>query len=549
MRYCLLFLIALAAAGEDRWIEARSGPFQVLSNAGEKPARETLNLLEQVRYVVGAALGKDDLKTVWPVRVVVGKMASIAPALRRDGYVGALTVNAPVPAEWMREVVRLLVEANAGRMTGGIEAGILSFYSTAQAVGTKVTLGIAPPPGERNLDWARIHLLVTNPNYAGRIRVLLYNLQHGAELDPACRNAFMKPADEIERQAVAALAAGKFESVTIGGKPLNPARDFLVRTPEGPLGALALADVKQTGAAYRALAAAAPAEAHEGLGFVALAEKREDDARTEFHAATQAASASARAWFEAARLEPDATKARASLQKAAELNQAWAEPYTLLAALETDPSRKLEWLKRAAALDPRDAAKWRAVAELYQAHGKFPEAAKAWNAAEDASVGLEERARIRAARSAIEDQRLEWEIAERKRQEEERERDLRRVKDAAMAEIHAAEERANRAQPRANPTGKVERMEIGEAPQGKVRGRVAAIDCLGRMARMVVKTSEGKEVRLLVRDPKAVVVLSGGALSLGCGAQRPARAVSIEYQPRVNAKLGTAGEVVTVSYE
>jgi hypothetical protein len=285
------------------------------------------------------------------------------------------------------------------------------------------------------------------------------------------------------------------------------------------------------------------------MGFAALEAKQEGGARAEFALATEAASTSARAWFEAASLEPDATKARASLQKAAELNPAWAEPYVLLAKLETDASRKLEWLKRAAALDPRDSAKWLRVAEWYQAHRKFSEAFKAWNAAEDAASDPEERARIRKARDAIEEQRVEEEIAERRRQEAERERDLQRVKDTAMAEIHAAEERANREQPRAHAAGKVEQMEIGEAPKGKVRGRVAAIDCLGRMARMVVTTGEGKRVRLLVRDPKAVVVLSGGALSLGCGVQRPAREVTIEYEPAVNAKLGTAGEVVTVSYE
>jgi hypothetical protein len=549
MRYSLFLLITLVAAGDDHWIEARSGPFQVLSNAGEKPARDTLNLLEQVRHVVGVALGKDDLKTAWPFRVAVTKAAPVVPALVRDGYLGALTANAPVPPAWLAECVRVLVESNANRMPAAIESGMRTFYSTAQAVGTKVTLGIPPPASERNLDWARIHLLVTDPNYAGRLRVLLYNLQRGASMEAASRNAFMKPAAEIERQATAALAAGKFESVVIGGRPLNPARDFLVRTAEPPLGAVAMADLKRDAAAYRAVAAAAPAVAHEGLGFVALEAKRTDDARQEFRSATDAGSVSARAWLEAARLEPDQAKARALLQKATELNADWGEPYTLLAALESDASRKLEWLKRAAARDPRDAAKWRAVAEIYQAHNKPVEADKAWAAADGAAVDEAEREQYRAARSALEEQRLEYDAAERKRLEAERQRDLQRVKDAAMAEIHAAEARANRAQPRANATGKVERMEIGDEPKGKVRGRVARIDCLGRMARLVITTGDGKQVRLLVRDPKTVVVLSGGELSLGCGAQKPQRAVAIEYQPAADAKLGTAGEVVTVSYE
>ncbi|HEX8983878.1 MAG TPA: hypothetical protein VF767_00545 [Bryobacteraceae bacterium] len=551
MRYGVLALLVLSAAApaEERWTEARSGPFQVLSNAGERPARDTLNLLEQVRYEMGVALGKEDLKAIWPIRVVIGKMAAVPPALMRDSYMGALTAGGPVPPGWLRGCVRLLLDSNAGRMPYGIEAGLVSFYSTAQAAGTKVTLGTPPPESERNLDWARVYLLVTDPAYAGRLKVLLFNLQRGADPEPAFRNAFSKSAAEVEKQAEAVLAAGRFETVTVGGRPLNPARDFLVRTAAAPLPAIAMADVGRTAAAYQAIASVAPAEAHEGLGFVALGAKREDDARREFNAAIAAGSASARAWFEAARLEPDAPKARADLQKAAELNTSWAEPYKLLAVLETDPSRQLEWLKRAAALEPRSSANWRAVAELYQKHNKYPEAVKAWNAAEDAAADPGERERIHEARRDIAEKRLEYEIAERKRLEEERERDLRRVKDAAMAEVHAAEERANRSAARANPSGKLEQMEIGEAPAGKVKGEIARIDCLGRMARLVVRTGEGTQMKLLVRDPKSVVVLSGGELSLACGVQRPPRAVSIEYQPAANAKLGTAGDVVAVSYE
>ncbi len=540
--------MALAAAADDRWIEARSGPFQILSNAGEKPAREALNVLEQMRYELGVALGKEDLKTIWPIRIVVWKANPAAPVLIRDNYTGAVTAGAPIPPACMRECVRILIESNAGRMPAGIESGLVSFYSTVQAVGTRVTLGEPPPPGERNFEWARIHLLVTNPNYAGRLRVLLYNLQRTAELEPAFRNAFSKSVAEVDQQARASLASSKFETVVVGGQPLNPNRDFLVRTAEAPLGVIALADLRQDAAAYQALAAAAPAVAHEGLAFLALRAKHDDEARKEFHAATEAGSTSARAWYESARLEPDAVKARASLQKAAELNTSWGEPYALLASLETDPSRKLEWLKRAAALDPRNSSKWRAVAELYQRHHKYAEAAKAWNAAEDAAADDAERDGIRKEREGIAEQVVEAEIAQRRLQEEERQRDLQRVKDAAMAEVRAAEKRANAAQPRA-ATGKVEQMEIGAAPSGKVHGQIAQIDCMGRMARLVVRTADGKQVRLLVRDPKTVVVLSGGELSLACGAQRTPRTASIEYQPGANAKLGTAGEVVTVNYE
>jgi hypothetical protein len=557
LRFFVLILIPLMAAAEERWIEIRSGPFQVVSNAGDKPAREVLNELEQVRYVVGTALGKEDLKSTWPFRVLVLKSAQgapVSPRLSRDTYTASVSAGGQIPPGWLRECVRILIDSNSGRMPAGIESGMESFYSTAQAAGTKVTLGAAPPPQERNLDWARIHLLVTNPEYAGRLRVLLYNLQRGADLEPAFKNAFMKGAAEIDKEAGAFLASGSTQTVMIGGRALSPLRDFTVTPMEGASAAAAqadlrLADGRDTTEAYRGLLPKAPAEAHEGLGLIAIAAKREDEARKELGAAVEAKSTSARAWLEAARLNRDETKARGELQKAAELNPNWAEPYVVLAAIETDPTRKLQWLKTATTLDPRNAANWQGVAELYQTHNKYAEAAKAWAAAEDASVDEAERERIREARRSIEEKRLEYEAAEHKKREDERQRDIQRAKDSAMAEIHAAEARANQGRPAPDPNRKLEQMEVGEAPSGKVHGQLAQIDCLGRMARLVIRTEGGKQAKLLIRDPKSVVVLSGETLSLGCGAQKPVRTVSIEYEPKANAKLGTAGEVVTVRYE
>jgi hypothetical protein len=558
LRWLPFILIPFLASAEDRWIEIRSGPSQVLSNAGDRPARIVLNELEQVRYLVGAALGKDDLKSTWPFRILVFKSAErtgpVPPALARDTYAAALMANTPIPPKWLREYVRILIESNSGRMPAGIESGMEEFYSTAEANGTKVTLGAPPPGAASNLDWARIHLLVTSPEYAGRLRVLLYNLQRGADREPAFKNAFMKSAAEIDQQAAALLKSGNFQTVTVGGRPLNPLRDFTAQPAEPTRVSVAQADLRLAGGEdaqgqFRSLLNAAPAEAHEGLGLVALRQNRTDEAREEFAAAVEAGSKSAAAWLNSARLDPDPEKARAKLQKAAELNKAWAEPYAALAGIETDPSQKLQWFKTAASIEPRNAAYWVGAAELYQSHHKYSEAAKAWAAAEDASVDDAERERIRAARRAIEERRLEYEAAERKRQEDERQSDLKRVQNAALAEVRAAEERANRAHPPLNPNIKVVPMDIPDASPGKVKGTISRIDCIGRVVRLAIRTPEGQAVRLLISDPGNLAVLGAGDLSLKCGAAPPARTVSVDYQPKANAKLGTAGEVVAITAE
>ncbi len=123
-----MLLIALAASAEDRWIQIRSGPFDVLSSAGDRPAREALNQLEQVRHIVGTVLGKPDLTTLWPIRVLVVKSGQpVPPTLSRDAYVAALSANAPIPREWLRECIRILIDSNARRMSAGIESGLADF--------------------------------------------------------------------------------------------------------------------------------------------------------------------------------------------------------------------------------------------------------------------------------------------------------------------------------------------------------------------------------------------------------------------------------------
>lgn len=548
LKLLALLLLPLAAFAEDRWLDIRSGPFQVLTNAGDRPGREVLNQLEQVRDTVGKALGKPDLTTLWPVRILVLKSGQPAAlSLARDTYTGALVANSPTPRALLRECVRILIASNARRMPPGIESGMADFYSTAQVSGTRITLGQPLPSAERSLDWARMHLIGVDPAYFGKLRVLLYNLQQGADPEPAFRNAFGKTPAEIDQQAAAYLAAGSFQTVTIGGRALDPRSDFTPQPAPPPLPQIALADLKPAPAAYQALLqAAAPAVAREGLAFLALREQHTDEARKEFAAATEAGSTSARCWVEFARLTPD--KARPALEKAAALNPAWAEPHVLLAAIESDPIKKLQELKTATDLEPRSADHWRALAEFNLAHNRYPEAAKAWTAAETASVDQAERARIHDARLAIEQQRLDFEAAERRRREAERQRDLQRVKDAAMAEVRAAEQRANRGQPAPPPDRKIVSLLDGPAPSGKAHGRLTRIDCIGRLMRLVIEGDDGSLTRLLVRDLAKVIVMGAGQTTLACGPQKSVRTVTVEYFPKADPKLATTGEVATIEY-
>jgi len=524
--------VPLFLAAQERWVEFLAGPFEVMTSAGERSGRETLAQLEQLRWALGTVLGKPELKTVWPVRVVVRKAgpgwSPVPPKLSRDAYVGGLVANAPIPRLWLRECARILIDSSAGRMPAGIEAGLADFYSTEELSGVRITDGRPLPEAERNLNWARIHLLSVHPDYYGKPRVLLHNLQQGAEMEPACRNAFGKTPAQIDKEAAAYLAAGNFATIEISGRPLNPQRDLRAQPVSAPAPEIALADLAPSRAAYEAILKAYPKTpaALEGLGLWAKA--------------IEAGSKNARAYVEHARQSGD----RPALVKAIELNPAWAEPRLLLGQRD----KNIQELKTAGTLEPRNARYWQALAEESIAQNQYPEAAKAWAAAEHASVDDSERAHIRVARLAIEQQRLDYEAAERRRAAEEAAKDIERAKAAALAEVRAAEARANRKDPTSWAGRKVEPWWEGEIPSGKLRGRLTQVDCRGATVRFVIQGEDGKLTRLVIRDPKKVVVLSGGQLDFTCGPQRKPRTVSIEYFPKNDAKLATAGEVATIEY-
>src|SRR5260370_31031693 len=87
-----------------------------------------------------------------------------------------------------RNRARLFLKSNTAQMPAAFERGLISFFSTFEVNGIRITAG--KPPAKPDLDWARIHLMVVDPDYYGKIRVLLYNLRHRVPQDPAYRNPF-----------------------------------------------------------------------------------------------------------------------------------------------------------------------------------------------------------------------------------------------------------------------------------------------------------------------------------------------------------------------
>src|SRR5205085_2614248 len=148
------------------------------------------------------------------------------------------------------------LQSNSAQMPPAFERGLVEFFSTFEVAGIRITAGT--PPAQPDLDWARIHLLMTDPEYFGKLRVLLYNLRHGVADDPAYRNAFGKSFAEVEAAGKKHLAAGNFQTTQLSSAPMSE-KDFPERQVSESDIALARADLlagAQSAAEYRKLLAA-----------------------------------------------------------------------------------------------------------------------------------------------------------------------------------------------------------------------------------------------------------------------------------------------------
>jgi tetratricopeptide (TPR) repeat protein len=566
---CLL--LAVPAPAADHWIEYRIGPFRIISDAGDKAARDRLNEMEQLRYALGVLLGKStgavggpsatELKTVWPIDVALFANAKqYAPhALDKpnkpfteggSAMLGAWTADVPLSHDMLRALTRMLIEENSAVMPEAIETALCDLFSTIKVTGPKVLVGAPLPAGEippskpnakgpdRMREWARMQMLVTTLEYRGKLRVYLSNLQGGGDVGLATRNAFDMTPAKLDAMVDAYLQAGQFEAVPIVGESLNPNRDFVEKPMDQQAVDAWMAELAAGGKDF-------PPDSPRGL------------------------------------LEQGTI---AAYEMAIKANPRWGEPHFQLAELLSNPVARLAELKTAATLEPRNAAYWRMLAEAQTVEHQYADAEKSWNAAIKAAPDDAERARTRQTRIDVEEKRADFEASEKKRIAEEQARELQRIKDATAAEVHAAEKAINKQAGEFKSNQKPVPW-WGDDPKGdKVAGKLARVDCLTSGAmRLTINIDGGGVIRLLIRDPKKLAVhasdspkpaagktstqVSGpvpvqvsssaresptsqpfAQAKFVCGVQRVAQKIRVVYNINADAKLNTVGDVAMVEF-
>jgi hypothetical protein len=559
---CLMLVSAVCQA-ENRWYESRSGPIELVSDAPQQKSLATLGEAEQFRFVLGRLLGIEELQANPKVRLVIFKDArdasqygatpSAALVDGRDRRALVMTSGQPLAADTIRQLTRMFIERNTGRLPPEFERGLESFLTTLQVNGAHVKWGAPPPNPDR--DWARVALLATKPEYAGRAGILLFNLQKGVPDVSAYHNAFNKTKAEIEAEVDSFWAAKQFVPADAPSRPLNAQRDFDVHQLDPDVGDLEAADLltTQSESIYKRLIAknVRLVDCYEGLALIAL--RNQDSAAAGDYVAKAVAAGSRNAGIlvRYASMEKDPAKSRAALAKAVEEDPNSAEAHHEYAARLTAPdqaSARIKELQAAAKLAPQNMEYQADLARAYLAAKQFALAARAWTAAEQAATNDADREKMIQARLQIDSQRLDDEDAERKRRQEEERRDIERVKAEEIARIRAAEAKANGTPLDAETLAKAVPWWEGPNAPNRAEGTLRQVDCLaGSQLRLVIYTKDKKTVRLLVADLSNVAV-KGDAISFSCGVQKP-RQITVDYFPKVDAKLGTSGQVAGIDLQ
>jgi tetratricopeptide (TPR) repeat protein len=538
----LLVALATNCIGADpHWTKARLGSFEAISDDGRRSATQALSQFEQFRFALGSVLGQPDLRLDPPLRIIVYKNAQdlnqCPPGLiaGRDRTMACTTAEGQLPAGLLRALTRALLEENLSKMPTAIEAALETFFSTVQSTAVHVTWGAPPPSTERTREWALLHRIITQPDTSERARIYLHNLAAGMDRAAAGRNAFGEDGAKFEADVDRYYASGIFGTAVAPNRPLNPERDFSTTYLTSDEGQLMRADLLTSASAgiYQSLLQSGKqtAEANEGLAMLALRNKDVAKARPYMDAARKAGTHNFVALTAYASLLDNPDQAAEVLKEALTIDPKYAQAHWVFGEkLSDQPRRMMEW-KQAVALAPRNYDWLAQYAQLCLDLKQYAEAGRAWMSAAQSAPNAELRDRYLSARSRIEEQRLDAEDAERRKEAAAKAAEMDRLKNEARRELAQVEARAN-----SNPLSAEEKAKVVEwfddSGTQKLTGNLTKVDCAGKRLQLSVKNDAGETVNFLVPDVKQFEIRNGDALT--CGTQKPAR-VTISFKPAKSA--------------
>jgi hypothetical protein len=504
--------------------------------------------MEQLRWVSGGLLGSQNLPSLWPYRVVLirpGQKPDVPPFVFQNGqYVMVVPTGTPIS---LSAVGAALLRDNTPHLPDEAENGLIELFSTLHAEGSKVTWGGPVPTPD--LAWARMQLFATNFDYSAGFHIFVTSLRNGSTILVAEKNAFGKQPQVLETEAEGNLRKGNWTPVSVGGRALDPRRDFGEHTVDEAEVGCYLADAEvvskpdQAEVAFKAgveAGGAAMALGYEGLAD--LARFKGQDGTRFLEDAIRAGSTSASVYLAVAQNKPG-EEGLPSLKRAQELNGRWAEPVFQEGEQTADPKEKEELYKRATQLDPRGTQYWLALAELQMTNGHASASQGSWLRAEDSAPTETERERIHQLRLSKEDERLDAMEAERRQEREAVHIADQKAQDAEADRIRAAEQKANESIAQAG--GQWQSTDVvpwNETLKRKeLRGTLTDVNCAHGLTKLSIRDRNGRTLVLLLEHAPET--------GLSCGPQPTGRAVLLSFAAEEDRTLGTAGRVLSFQFQ
>lgn len=233
----IVFVLAVlsASASGQQWHEGRSANFRVVTDAGDRDARDTLLRLEQARGAFGQLLRRGKLNqpndaTVIQVRAEA-TLRQAVPAFSVPLTSGAISANG-VERWW--EIARnpegasavvgdlglMLLQHNYPRTPGWFDAGFRDYFSSIRTGSDSVEFGAKPAQvsaanwipvsqvlAAREVDaasrfqcWVLVHWIFTNSRLPDAAKYFDLTMNRGVSIDTALRQAFGISSEDLDKE-------------------------------------------------------------------------------------------------------------------------------------------------------------------------------------------------------------------------------------------------------------------------------------------------------------------------------------------------------------
>lgn len=575
----LLLVSAPARAADQQWLKAVTPNFELYTTAGEKRARAALLRFEQIRGFFLGAIGVEGESTQ-PVRIIGFRnqkefepysINEFATAYYVGGYDRDYIVMSRIGSGHyetaVHEYVHLLVRHSGLKLPPWLNEGLADLYSTLRPSGKKVLVGEILPGRVQVLQqriwlplaelvavgrdsphynekkragvfyaqsWALTHMLFFSREYQRKTPELVRAIADGADPVASFERIYKRPLKRITTDLHNYLEKERLFAALYDVRLEKSALEPVVAPAPEPEAELVLAHLlsrtkgkrRQAREKYLDLAQRFPEEARvpEALGYLALYEKKRDEAADYFVRAADLGSANPKMYYTLSGLRRDDRASRIEwLGKAVELKPDYNAALRSLGFVLLDDKQYIPAIRTLMRI--KNVKTKREAYDIYsgQAYAYYGihRLEDARKAAELAKKFAESPTEIDAAERLIEAAAIrlepERETAVIRRPPEGYDEDdpppvVRRRASASVGEN----------QP---PSAVVEQ------PPPSFTGKLREVECLHGEALMHIESQGARRV-FRITDPTSVVVTGSpdGAANFVCGAQNPALSIRIEYE-------------------